>query len=334
MKNEKVKILIIRLSSIGDIIQALSVIGPLQEKFPKCEIHWVVRKDLYEIVKLCPNVQKIYAIDRNKGFKELKALLSDLRKEHYTHIYDAHNNIRSRFLSFFLKPSFFIRRSKHRLKRFLLFQFHINFFKKNLTAFDTYILPLQKWGITAKTLKNSQLTLPQEEQEKIRKQIPFKRFVTLIPAAAWDLKRWPEDYWRKLIGSMPNENFILLGGKSDEYIDDIVTPDNQNRVFNLRGKLSLLESIALVSMSQMVVGCDTGLSHAADQMGIPIVFLIGPTAFGRPVRHSSYTLMTHLPCQPCSKDGSGRCKNPIYKKCMYDIHPQMVKSQIEHHHHE
>lgn len=324
----KTKLLIIRFSSFGDIIQALSVIEPFIQKFPMGEIHWVVRSDFTELLKYQSKITKIWSLERKQGFSGLWKLKNELKNEGYTHVYDAHNNLRSRFLSFFMCPKFFIRRSKNRLKRFLLFKFRINYFPKRLLAHDTYMEPLKKWGIENAPIMNSQLVIPPETKNKVNALIPFESFIALIPSAAWELKRWPIEYWKTVIDTS-KENFIILGGPQDTFLEALITPSNKNRVINLSGKLSLLESCAVVQKSHSAIGSDTGLSHAADQLGTPIVFLTGPTAFGLPSRKTSVSMEVDLWCRPCSKDGRGKCINPVYKKCLYDIKPATVSAELK-----
>lgn len=325
---QKNKLLIIRFSSFGDIIQTLSVIESFLAQHPTSEIHWAVRSDFIELLKHHPKITKIWALDRKEGFSGLKKLSQDLKNENYTHVYDAHNNLRSRYLSFFLRPKFFLRRSKDRLKRFLLFNFRINLYPKRLLAHDTYINPLKKWGIPNTPLKISQLYIPDELKNKMRNLIPFKNFTALIPSAAWELKRWPLEYWKEIIAISQDKNFVVLGGPQDTFLNELITAENKSRVINLSGQLSLLESCAVVSIAENSIGSDTGLSHAADQLGTPIVFLTGPTAFGLPSRRTSKSMEIDLWCRPCSKDGRGLCKNSTYKKCLYDIKPTDVKKEL------
>ncbi len=315
------KLLIIRFSSFGDIIQTLSIVEAFLSEHPEAEVHWATRSDFVELLEHNPRIKKIWTLERRDGIKGLFRLIDQLKKENFTHIYDAHNNLRSFIMGFFLRPQNFLRRSKDRIKRILLFRFRINLFPKRLTAHDIYIKPLQKWGIPDIPLKESQLVIPPPIYEKVSFQIPFANFIALIPSAAWELKRWPVEYWKELITILENRNFVILGGPGDQFLDELVTPENEHRVLNLRGKLSLLESAAAVKLSSVAVGADTGLTHAADQLGAPVIFLMGPTAFGLPSRPSSKTMEISLWCRPCSKDGRGRCKNKTYKKCLIDIKP-------------
>ena len=98
------KFLIIRFSSIGDIIQCMGIISGIREKFPDAEIHWITRKDMASILTIDKRIHKIWAFDKTAGLKGLLKIAGQLRKERYDYIYDAHSNIRSNVLKLILSP--------------------------------------------------------------------------------------------------------------------------------------------------------------------------------------------------------------------------------------
>ena len=127
------KFLIIRFSSIGDIIQCMGIIDGIREHFPDAEIHWIARKDMSSFLAMDKRIGKIWAFDKALGLKGLLKIARQLREEHYDYIYDAHSNIRSNILRLKLLPWWskgphFTLRSKERWKRFLLFNWGINRF--------------------------------------------------------------------------------------------------------------------------------------------------------------------------------------------------------------
>ena len=115
------KILIIRFSSIGDLTQALSIPAFLKAANSKTEIHFVTRKDLAQLADNNPYIKKVWSLDKNTGFTGLIRLISNLRKENFTHIYDAHNNLRSFLIRALLLGPKKLVRPMYRWKRFLLF---------------------------------------------------------------------------------------------------------------------------------------------------------------------------------------------------------------------
>ncbi len=328
------KVLIIRLSSIGDIIQCMSVTGGFKNHFPDCELHWIVRKDLASLLKIDPRINQLIEFDRKQGIVGLFKLAFKLRKEGYTHIYDAHSNIRSNILKAILSPlgikSKLITRRKHRIKRLLLFKFRINLLPKPFRAFESFRTPLTKWEILNFYTSHDNWIFPKETEEKcikLLKEQPIKT-ITLVPSAAWELKRWPVEYWKRLVTLLPDFHFTILAGPTDDFCEEIVQADPK-RVLNLAGKTSLLESFCVTAQSRYVVSGDTGFLHAADLFNIPGCAIIGPTAFGYPTGEKMIIFERNLPCQPCSKHGNTKCKLSEIKKCLVDITPEQIVKEIK-----
>lgn len=325
------KFLIIRFSSIGDIIQCMGMISGIRERFPEAEIHWIARKDMAPILAMDKRIHKIWAFDKTEGLRGLLKMAGKLRKEHYDYIYDAHSNIRSNILKLNLTPfprqrPLVILRSKQRWRRFLLFRFGINRFDWPFRGVASYRKPLKQWGITRFPDSYHDWNFPKECIQKFSGLID-ERTVTIVPSANWQMKRWPVDHWKKLITLLPDHHFIILGGPADLFCEEIkaVAPE---RTMNMSGKTNLLESCYLVNQSRIAVSADTGFMHAADLFRIPTLALIGPTAFGFPDGPTAEVLEIGLSCRPCTKDGHGKCKQCVYQKCMVDITPERVASRI------
>jgi len=340
-KSTKNKILIIRFSSIGDVIQSLSIPSKLIEGFPKSEIHWLTRSDLAPILEGHPHIHQIHRLDRRGGVAGLLKRAWELRSEHFTHIYDAHNNLRSRTLTLILRlgrlgifpgtlrPPLLLRRSVKRWKRFLLFRFRKNTFEMPFSGQRDLLEPLVSWGLT-KTLPRAPQFFPSKDELLEAQQIvPWKNYIALAPSAAYFLKRWPKDYWIQLIQSMTHENFVLLGGPQDSFLEDIHALAPQ-RILNLAGKTGLRKSAAVIACSQVLVSNDTGMLHFAEQLGHPCIALMGPAPFGFPSRSSTGIMEINLNCRPCSKHGQGPCKNKrTYHQCLVDISPSLVHNKLK-----
>lgn len=326
------KFLIIRFSSIGDIIQCMGVIGGIRERFPEAEIHWVTRKDMSSILAMDQRIDKIWAFDKSKGFSGLQEMARELKRERFDYIYDAHSNIRSNILKLKLgsfpgcKPHITVR-SKQRWKRFLLFRLGINRFEWPFRGVVSYRKPLRKWGITQFPDSYTDWHFPAEFPEKLDALIGPKT-ITLVPSANWEMKRWPVDHWKRLITLLPDNDFIILAGPGDTFCEEIKAAAPE-RVNNLAGKTSLLESCYLVRQSHMVVSADTGFLHAADLFRVPALALMGPTAFGFPTGPTAEILETDLPCRPCTKDGRGKCKQCVYQRCMVEITAERVAEKVK-----
>lgn len=325
------KVLIIRFSSFGDIVQCASVVELISQYHPNAQIDWVTRSDFNALVGLNEKVKKTWVVNKKDGMRGLLKLAFTLRAEKYDHIYDAHNNLRSSILAILLRARLFnhprwLVRSKDRLKRIFLFSFRINFFPKPFKGVESFCAPLRKWGITKKTSLTVKWKFPESVVAKIDDLELPSEFISLVPSAAWEMKRWPLDHFKKLITLMPETSFVVLGGKEDTFCEELyaIAP---KRVINLAGKLSLIESCRLVEISPLVISADTGLLHVADTLGVKGISLMGPTAFGFTYSEKIKTMEVDLECRPCTKDGRGACTQDIYQKCMVDITPERVKRE-------
>ena len=326
------KILLIRFSSFGDITQCLSLPAKLKEKFPNSEIHWVTRKEFQLLIQTHPQLDKVWSLDRKLGLKGLLKLAFKLRKENFTHIYDAHNNFRSRIIDSILsfsKKIVLLKRPTYRWKRLLLFRFRINKYQMPFSGQRDLIEPLANWGIN-KQLPTTPQIFPSDADKSMANELlkdVSSDFITLAPSAAYLLKRWPKDHWIKLIASLPNKFFVLLGGPEDKFIEEIrqTAPD---RCLNLSGKCPLSVNTSIIKKSKILISNDTGLMHIAEQLGHPCVALMGPAPFGFPSRPSTKILEINLPCRPCSKHGQGPCINSKYHQCLVDISPETVVDVI------
>ncbi|MPQ48577.1 glycosyltransferase family 9 protein [Marinifilum sp. N1E240] len=337
------KFLIIRFSSIGDIIQCMTVVDGILNHYPDAEIHWIARKDMSSFLAMDQRIHKVWGFDRKKGFKGLLAQAKQLKAEKFDFVYDAHSNIRSIVLKTVLVPRWkrwfgigpkFTMRSKDRIKRILLFKFRIDRFPMPFKGMRSFRKPMEKWGIDDYSKVNTNWFFPEELKEKMDANVfsslkgDKSKLVTLVPSAAWIMKRWPVSHWQKLVSLLPDYNFMILAGPDDVFCSEI-EKEAPEKILNLAGKTNLLESCYLTQKSNLVISGDTGFLHAADKFNVKALSLMGPTAFGFTTGDQIKTLEVDMKCRPCSKDGSGKCKMNIYQQCMVDITPEWLAKEVK-----
>lgn len=328
------KFLVIRFSSLGDIVQCLSSAAQIKKVHPNCQVHWAVRSDMSALVSHSADVDQVFELDRRQGFSGLIELALKLRQQKYTHIYDAHSNVRSHLLCWMLRPPLlsllssvqFVRRPKSRLARWLLFKWRVNLFPQPFRGALSYLTPLKPWGIDTSAERQVLHLAATAKTEALGDQL--SKAILLAPSAAWDNKRWPIQHWKQLISLLPDHTFFLLGGPEDTFCQEIAESAPE-RVTNLAGALNWEESAFCIQQGQALVSGDTGLFHIADLLGKPTVGLIGPSAFGYPSRSSSEVVEIELKCKPCSKDGRDPCSHAEIKHCMVAITPESVKKSLE-----
>jgi len=331
MVNAK-KILIIRFSSFGDIVHSMSVIGALKDKFPNSEVHWLCRSDFVKLLQSEKRINKVWGFDRKAGLFGLLKYSAQLSSQNFDIIYDAHSNLRSKIASIVLRimgaGHLLIRRPKSRIKRILLFKLGINKFPQPFRAMHSYIQPLIPLGVEKKIIPQKWEFSTQTKEKVDQLILNYKNNIILVPSAAHAMKRWPVSHWKQLIANLEKYNFVVLGGPEDDFCEEIALIDKM-RVQNLAGKLSLEESSYVISKAELVISGDTGLLQVADLLGMPTIALIGPTAFGFPSGEQVKTIDLPLDCRPCTKDGSGSCKNTVYQRCMVEITAQQVAKNVE-----
>ncbi len=328
-----IKLLVLRFSSLGDIAQSLFAVDHWHAQSPQNEIHFLTKNEFGPLVQSHTFIQKVHTYDNKTGIKGLWQIAKRLRKEKFNIIYDAHNNLRTlilRVLLFRFSCSVIVR-SKNRLRRLLLFKFRVNTFDKPFVGAKSFVQPLnikfqpnivsgfqpnaeiQKQPVISAFLKSNSLT-------------NLSQVLLLAPSAAWELKRWPIEYWQSLV-HLYKEPIIILGGPNDAFCKEIEKIDSV-RIKNLAGELNWLETAALIKEAGLLVSGDTGVLHLSDLLGKRNLAIIGPSAFGFTARPTSNISKTDLSCQPCTKDGRGRCINKEFKKCLMTLKPNMIYEKI------
>lgn len=332
------KILIIRFSSFGDVVQCMPVVNYLKKGTTNPEIHWLTRKEYAEIVSLDPSIDHIWKFDRRAGLLGLLKLSMALSRENYDLVYDAHCNLRSLIIKVVLYPLFLYKkiaysrsfkiviRKKERFKRFLLFWLKINKFPNPFKGALSYMSPIESSYKEHLSLNWSFNDLTRKDCDNLLES--GEKFIALIPSAAWGMKRWPIIHWKTLIRELKDHKLVLLGGPEDFFLEHLREID-KDRIINLGGKLSLVESCYILSKAVIFVSGDTGLSHVGDLLGLKGLSLMGPTAFGHPSNSNTKVIEIDLPCRPCSKDGRGHCIQKVYQRCMVEITPTVVAKEIE-----
>lgn len=334
MQESQKKVLLMRFSALGDVLQSLSLIGAFAREWPEAEIHFVTRSDFAPLVESHPHLHRIWKIKKGDGFLQIIKLARQLRSVGFTHVYDPHNNLRSRILCVFLAGVLgwrklflykFLRRPIFRFKRFLLFNFRYNTFPKPFNGQGAMLTPLKKWKLNPVPPPAPQLFLPSPKSDLL--SILPQHFIALAPSAAHPLKRWPLDYFDQLIELLPEIKFVCLGGPEDGFVNELQSK-YPSRVISFVGMLSYVESAQVVKLAKLLISNDTGVMHMAEQLGIPCIALMGPAPFGFPSRSSTIIKERNLPCRPCSKHGQGPCVNKEFQKCLRDILPNEVAQDV------
>lgn len=301
------KILILRFSSIGDIVLTSPVIRCLKQQITGCVLHFFTKKKFESIVANNPNIDKLFLLENN-----LSEILITLKKEKYDYIIDLHHNLRTwRIKSALGRKSYSFR--KLNFEKWLLVNFKINKLPA-LHIVDRYFKTVNKLGVK-NDLKGLDFFIDNKNEIKLN-SLPknFQNgFIAFAIGGQHATKRLPDEKIINICRKL-KQPIILLGGKEDvntgEKISSYVGRD---KVYNACGKYNIQQSASIIKHAQKVITHDTGLMHIAAAFKKDIISVWGNTIpeFGMTPylagEKSSMIEVKDLNCRPCSKIGYNRC---------------------------
>ncbi|MXV15388.1 glycosyltransferase family 9 protein [Hufsiella ginkgonis] len=318
------KILVIRFSSIGDIVLTTPVIRCLKQQLPGAEIHFITKPAFKTVLEHNPYIDKLHL-----AAASWDETVESLRNEHFDHIIDLHNNLRTRILKLKLgvhAVSF----NKLNIRKWLLVNFKVNLMP-DVHIVDRNLDTVKFLGIID---DGKGLDYFLERDYELSELLPPSHrlgYVGIAIGAQHATKRMPVD---KLVEvcRLIEAPVVLLGGKDDAERGDIIAEAAGSHVLNTCGALSLNQSACVVKMAERIITHDTGLMHIAAAFNKPITSVWGNTVpeFGMyPFRTDRSKLVQHpgLKCRPCSKIGYKKC--PLgHFKCMKELDAKLVASAI------
>ena len=281
------KVLITKLSSLGDLILALPALSDATAALKNIEFDWVVDKSFSEIPLWHPSVKELFitnhrvwrkSLTKKTTYQEFSTLYHKLKEKQYDLIIDAHGNIKSALLSlipqgkrvgfdgsstpewgsqFFYQTTYRASKELHATERLrILFASALN-----------YPIPT--------TEPNYQINLAKLKKPDIA--LPSKKYLLFVPIASHDSKLWPEAYWKGLIQMAVEKGLPILLPWGNLLEKQRAEQLKIHPLVQVLPKLSLNEIGYLIANAQGVVSVDTGLSHIAAALGTPCITLYGPT---------------------------------------------------------
>ncbi len=309
------KILIVKPSSLGDVIHSLPFLNVIRKCLPEAEIHWVIAKGLHELLEGHPMLSKLWIINKDQWkniseakntIKEVRTLFRDLKNERFDLVIDLQGLLRSGFITRATKAKTRIGFKEAREgSRF--FYTHKVKGGKDIHAVDRYLKIASYLGCEV-----SEIKFPLQVPESTYSQtIPKGDYAVLVPGARWRTKRWSPERFGKLASLLPCKS-IVIGSKSDIELSDIVVENSRGKAVSLAGKTNLKELVAVIKNARFMVSNDSGPMHIAAALDVPVFALFGPTS---PLRTGPYgnghtIIKSDIPCAPCFK------KNCEIPECM------------------
>ena len=319
------KFLILRFSSIGDIILTTPVIRCLKLQYPEAEVHYATKKSYKTLLENNPHIDKIFVLENG-----LNELINSLQSEDYDFVIDLHNNLRTSIIKFRLgKKSFSF--DKLNLQKWLLVKFKKNIMPK-VHIVDRYMKTVESLGI-----KNDNKGLDYFIPEKDKMPIDWlpenfrNGYAIYAIGGQHETKKLPLHKMIELCQTIKLP-LVLIGGKEDfEMGEKLISTfylsipkiENQTlKIFNTCGKCKLNQSASLIQNSTIVYTHDTGMMHVASALKKKVISIWGNTvpAFGLYPYLTDFEVLENknLQCRPCSKIGYHKC--PLgHFKCMNEL---------------
>jgi len=321
------RILVIRLSSLGDVLLTTPVLRLLREHCPAAQIDFLTKVDYQDLLCANPCVDRLLLFEPRQGFQQT---LRTLRQTCYDVIVDLHRTWRSCLLLHGLVARRKLTYTKHTVRRALLVHLGWNTLQAMTPVPELYAAPLRRLGITA-PLPPLEMHLTAASREAmrtyLRQAFPERAACPLLavaPGARWPTKRWPVERFAAVAQEMAQAQravVVLLGGAEDVSLAQELSRRLRVPVLDSTGQLSLRHTAALLEQCRLLLSNDSGLMHMATALRVPVVAIFGPTVqeFGfYPFRACAQVVSAEVACRPCSTKGSTRCPRR-HHHCMQQV---------------
>ena len=323
------KFLVIRFSSIGDIVLTTPVVRGLKQQLPEAEVHFLTKQVFAPLVASNPFIDKVHLLGDS-----FELMIHELKLEEYDVVIDLHHNLRTlRVKKALAKKSFSF--NKLNMQKWLLTNFKIDVMP-NVHIVDRNMATVSSLGVKPDG-RGLDYFIPMSAVVP-QKDIPASHlvgYIAMVIGAAHNTKKLPVHKLRQLCEAIDHP-IIILGGKEDREVGQAIISLDPVRLYNACGKFSINESADLVRRSKLVITHDTGLMHMAAAFQRPIVSIWGNTVpkFGMYPYYGSQSKqvfdvfeINQLRCRPCSKIGYDKCPKGHFK-CMEQIDVNAVAARV------
>ncbi len=315
------KFLVIRLSSMGDVILTTPFLRALRQRFPEAEVHFLTKPLYAGLIESHPDLDRVIPFDASVSLGRTGLLL---RGERYDAVFDLHKNLRSIPLSRMARPGEIFRIQKATLRRRLLIAFKLDLLKRRG---DQPAVCIEAGAVLGLTDDGGPPDIYPTAEFSRRADIALSEITPplwgLIPVASSWNKRWP--HFAEL-GRLLTKRFggtcLLFGGPDDVDLCSSIAVKIGPGAVSFADERELIETAALLQRCAVVVGNDTGLTHLATAVGTPTVALFGPTTrqFGYYPRGERVRILEReMDCRPCTKNGLENCPRRRDLACLADI---------------
>ncbi|MDW8307822.1 MAG: lipopolysaccharide heptosyltransferase II [Verrucomicrobiales bacterium] len=331
------KILILKPSSLGDVVQALPVLRLLKRHRPNSAIYWWIDSPLAPLLEGDPDLAGVVRFERHRWasprhWPEALQHVRWLRAQQFDWVIDLQSLLRTGAVAWLTNGGLLVGLDEPREGARGFYDIIVPRPSFHTHAVDWYRAVLPALGLPA---DGDFVWLPPRADVaasiRQRWQTDAARWIALQPGARWDNKRWPVGHFaelvRRLAAEFPHARVVILGGADDAALAARIAGAAPDRCLNLAGQTTLPELVEWLRLVSVLVTNDTGPMHIAAALGTPLVALFGPTEPRRtgPYRRLDAVLQHALPCVPCLKP---RCRWPRPLECLTALTPEAVFERV------
>ncbi len=333
------KILILKPSSLGDVVQALPVLRLLKLRFPQANISWWVESSLIPLLEGDPDLEEVIPFERKAllrwaGLRGLASSVRRMREERFDWILDLQSLARSAAVSWLANGAFTIGLEDRREGAAALHDVSVPRRSASTHAVDWYLDVLRFLDVPVHE-RFEWLPARPDIARQIGEKWPVsgRSWICLQPGARWMNKRWPirhfQELMRQLARQHPGLGFAIMGSREDQDLGaQLAAALPGGSVIDLTGRTSLVEMVEWLRQCKVMITNDTGPMHVAAALGKPVVGLFGPTDPRRtgPYGQVDRALQLSLPCTPCLK---ARCHYSTPMECLHGLSSARVVEQVQ-----
>lgn len=336
MKSEP-EFLVIRLSSLGDIVLTVPAIRTLRENYPDAFIDYLTYTTYSDLIERSDlPVDRVKVVEREE-LRDIKNIVKTgvlLRRRDYDYCIDLHSIPKTILLSETICPLNVFRVKKSGIKRVILTKLNIDLIKEDYHISDAYIdaiSPLIKYPTD-----DYSLNLPAEDVKNVLNSFGLsERYVVISPFSPKRTKEWIPERYAELIREIKSDwkdlQIVITGERRDLHRSKTILKGIEGEVYNLVGETDVWELASVISGAVSLISIDSGPSHLASAFGIPLLAIYGPTTeqLGfKPLGDNTIVIEIDLPCRPCSLHGSDRCPERHFR-CMEEVTTEMLYEKFK-----
>jgi len=327
------RILLIKPSSLGDVVHALPTVAALRARFPQAHLAWLVKKQWAGIVERVEGVDQVWPVE--DGLAGWLSLVPALRGAAFDLVVDLQGLFRSAAMARLTGCSTRVGFANGREGSPLLYTTRVPVPTLDMHAVDRYLLAAEALGAARPATPQFRFAIPHADREQVAEVLERagvkagSPWIAMNVSARWPTKRWPTESFAATADRLHREGagpVVLIGGPEDRAEARAVRA-RAAAVRDLTGLTPVGLLPALLQSAAVLVANDSGPMHVAAAVGTPVIALFGPTS---PVRTGPYgtghTVLTHaVPCRPCF---SRVCRNRVHLECLTGITPHQVLAAV------